>query len=208
MKKIFTIVFMYIAAIIGAGFATGSEIVYYFIRFGNFSFVGIMLTSFGFGIVSYSVLMLCKSKNTKNFDGFIYEILGRKKFLANIIIYIFSMVLLGAMIRAFADIMESLFPLSKRYFALLFAFLCFFIMLLPDKIFTRLGSMLGIIIVLFITLCSLYMLKNRHINVFSNNARIIASSVTYTAYNTIAVIPLLCGMIIPQNNDNKNKNIN
>ena len=62
MKKDFVVSGVYIAAIIGAGFASGSEFVYYFAKFGKLGFLGIVLSSLLFGLMAAWILGISKEK--------------------------------------------------------------------------------------------------------------------------------------------------
>ena len=62
MKKDLMVSGVYIAAVIGAGFASGAEIVHYFAKYHKFGFGGCIISSLLFGIMAWLVLSISKEK--------------------------------------------------------------------------------------------------------------------------------------------------
>ena len=60
MKQIIIASYSFIAAVIGAGFASGQEIMCYFVRFGKLGFPGIVIFAAVFAVFSFSVMCACK----------------------------------------------------------------------------------------------------------------------------------------------------
>lgn len=193
MKNAIKVTLAYLAAVIGAGFASGSETVYYFVRFGNLSFLGVLLASVGFGLAAYIMLSICRKFSINSFDDAITMFCGKKVSLAaGALMCIFMLILLGAMISAFAEMMYIIADAPKTLSALAFCIICYYILCMPSEKIVKWGGIIGFIIVAMIVLCTLYMLKNRTVNVFSNISSIVASSAVYTSYNVFAVFPVLC----------------
>ncbi len=193
MKNALKITLAYLAAVIGAGFASGSETVYYFVRFGNLSFAGVVLTSAGFGFVAYFLLSLCSKYKVYTFEALMNLFCGRKTArFASGLMCLFMLILLGAMISAFVEMMYITFGSPRVLMAFAFCVLCFYMLCVPPEKIVNWGGIAGFIIVFMIVFCAFYMLKNRSVNVFFNFTSMITSSAVYTAYNAFAVCPVIC----------------
>lgn len=193
MKNVLKVTFAYIAAVIGAGFASGSEAVLYFVRYGKVSFFGVLLTGVGLGFFSYIILSACKKYNTYSFDELAEIVCGRR--LAKVItafLYVFMLIMLAAMISGCAEMMFGAFGISMTFTSVAFSCLCFFILLMPAEKIIKWCGVAGGFIVVFIIFCCVYMINFRSRNVFSNLGNSLTSAVFYTSYNFFAVCPLLC----------------
>ena len=193
MKNVLKVTFAYIAAVVGAGFASGSEAVLYFVRYGKVSFWGVLLTGLGLGFFSYVILSSCKKYNTYSFDELTEIMCGKKASkIITTFLYTFMLIMLAAMISGFAEMMFETFTVSKVVTSAAFSCLCFFILLMPGEKIIKWGGVSGGFIVVFICLCCVYMINFRCRNVFSNFGNSLTSAVFYTSYNFFAVCPLLC----------------
>ena len=193
MKNILKISFAYLAAIIGAGFASGSEIIHYFVKFGNISLIGIVLSAAGFGFFAFLTLYLCKQYEKSSFDGIIQAILPPilQKYIKAVISF-FMLIILGGMISAFSMLSQNVFGLSPSIAGIIFSCLCGVILLFPDKSIINQTSVIGGFIVIFICIICVYLINNRCVNVFSQKLHMSTSAVSYTSYNFISVCPFLC----------------
>ena len=193
MKNAFKITFAYLAAVIGAGFASGSEAVFYFVRFGKISFFGILLTSIGFGLFAYLTVEICRRSRAFCFPALAESIMPRTAAIfMRIVLDLFMATILAAMICAFAHTAEFIFGAPPRLAAAGFSILCLLILYLPEEAIINQTSALGIFIVVFICAMCIYMINNRCIDVFSPLSKSIFSSVSYTSYNAASACPLLC----------------
>lgn len=193
MKNVLKVTFAYIAAVVGAGFASGSEAVLYFVKYGKISFLGVILTGIGLGFFSYIILSSCIKYNVYSFDS-LTEILFGKKLSNFICIFLnfFMLIMLGAMISGSAELGFGAFGISKFVSSLIFCVLCYFTLLMDGRKIIKWGGVAGAFIVVFICFCSIYMINFRCQNVFGNFGKTINSALLYTSYNTFAVCPLLC----------------
>ena len=196
MKNCLRIAFAYLAAVIGAGFASGSETVNYFLVHGKISFAGIILASAGFGFFSYILLYSCQKAKCFSFYELTKEIMpGYVCRITNTILFLFMLVLLGAMISAFSYMLYEQTGTPKSAGAFLFSALCFLILINDRNKIITINGMLGIFIVFFICLACIYMINFRCVNVFrAAPVKMTVSSAVYTSYNTFSSAPLLCSM--------------
>ena len=63
--------FSYIATLVGAGFASGQEIVSFFVKFGRYSIVGIVISSVLFALIAYAVLFACAKNKIHTFNEYL-----------------------------------------------------------------------------------------------------------------------------------------
>ncbi len=69
---------VYIGTVIGAGFASGQEILQFFSSFGTIGIVTLLLSGFIFSILGYAIFYISLHQKTYNYKDFIYKLCGRK----------------------------------------------------------------------------------------------------------------------------------
>ncbi len=192
MKSVLKITFAYLAAIIGAGFASGSELLIYFVQYGRLSFLGVVLTSIGFGIIIYHFLYLGHKYKIYSFSKLLckFSSSGFAK-AQDIFVCVFMAVMLGAMTSGFSQMVWDLWQINKFSSSLFFILLCYLPLVLSGDRIIKWGGYIGGFIVVFICLCCVYMINFRTVKVFSNTASVVSSSLIYTSYNAFAVCPVI-----------------
>ncbi len=193
MKNVLKVTFAYIAAVVGAGFASGSEAVLYFVKYGKISILGVILTGIGLGLFSYIILSACKKYDVYSFDKLTEILFGKRvsKFICAFLNF-FMLIMLGAMISGSAELGFGAFGFSKLMSSVLFCIICFFILLMDGEKIIKWGGVAGVFIVVFICFCCIYMINFRCEKVFGNFGNTVKSALLYTSYNTFAVCPVLC----------------
>ncbi|MED1863036.1 hypothetical protein P4V41_06175 [Fictibacillus nanhaiensis] len=68
MKQILQIAATYIGTVVGAGFATGREIVEFFTRYGSAGFAGILISGFLFIVIGTKLMIMAKRLGATSFD--------------------------------------------------------------------------------------------------------------------------------------------
>ena len=69
IRNILSVVCGYVAAVIGAGFASGQEIISFFVKYGKYSIIGVLLSCIIFSVFAYAVLSVCVEKKYRNLFG-------------------------------------------------------------------------------------------------------------------------------------------
>ena len=77
LKKAFIISGVFISGLIGAGFASGSEILFYFSRYSKMGFWGIILSVLIFSFIQYIVLIRSKTLKTFTVDEYFRKIMNK-----------------------------------------------------------------------------------------------------------------------------------
>lgn len=192
MKNILITAYSFVAAIIGAGFASGQEILCYFSVFGRNGFCGIILSCVFFITFTFAVYSFCIKNNINNYSEFLINIpYPFIKKTIYVLTGVFSFAVYSVMLAATGEILYQHFGISQALGALLCVLICSFLFCKGiDKVFS-LNGIIGIFMTTVIIVCCLYILRYREYHVFSNNTRLITSSLTYAGYNLITTTPVL-----------------
>ena len=77
-KTTFQVAATYVGAVMGAGFASGQEIQQFFVRFGRWGLVGIVLSALLFSLLGWGMLDLQERWKITSYPEFFDHLLGRK----------------------------------------------------------------------------------------------------------------------------------
>lgn len=77
-KTTFQVAATYVGAVMGAGFASGQEIQQFFVRFGHWGLVGIILSSALFSLIGWGMLDLQERWKISTYNEFFDHLLGSK----------------------------------------------------------------------------------------------------------------------------------
>lgn len=193
MKKAVLISFAYIAAVIGAGFASGAEIAAFFLQYGRMSFFGLVLAGVFFGVFSYALLTDCIKNEIYDFSGYLAYLMPPfwRRF-TDTAVFVFMAVSLGAMSAAAGEILSFALPAFGG--CLIFSAVCALILTRPIGGLMRINGVLGAVIIFGIMGSCFFIINFRTVQTYSPLAKITASAVSYSAYNSIAGAVFLCGM--------------
>ncbi len=121
---IFKIAAAYIGTVVGAGFASGQEILRFFVAYGAFSLFGIAVSTFLFFFIGYSILMLGRSLKARSHMDIVLYANGRAfGSFFDIVTTLFLFGGLAAMIAGSGAIFSEQFGLPPLYGTLAMAFL-------------------------------------------------------------------------------------
>lgn len=104
---------LFVCTVLGAGFATGQEIMRYFVDYGIIGILGVAVSSGFFGICLY------KTKYYNSFD----EILSELPFCTEVIIFLSFIIFYSAMLSAMGEIIWEFFGINRAITGALMAFL-------------------------------------------------------------------------------------
>lgn len=186
----------YAAAVIGAGFASGQEIVSFFLRYGKMSILGIIVAVFMFSAFSYMVLSCCVSRKIDSYE----ELLGalfKRDYTRKAVEYataFFAACTLCVMTACAGEMGMVCFGVGKIYGALVFSVICCAVFMLNAKKILQINSVLGAVIIFGIVFTCFYILRYREHQTFVNGGTIVLSGASYAGYNLLTVGALLAGM--------------
>lgn len=194
---------VYIGTVLGAGFASGQEMLKFFAFYGFKGMFGLLITGMLFGIVSYQVLTIIHSYKCKSYKEFINIIMGKKSgYFLEIIVMFFMFVGFCAMFAGSGAMFEQRFNMPFYFGVLLMAICCFITFMFDVKGVVTVNSVLAPLLLIGCILIGLYMWFFRSTIVFSTfveSFRIvrdnwISSSIIYVAYNIITAVVVLCSL--------------
>ncbi|GAB6153428.1 membrane protein [Desulfosporosinus burensis] len=113
-KTTFQVAATYVGAVMGAGFASGQEIQQFFVRFGHWGLVGIILSSVLFSLLGWGTLELQERWKVSSYNEFFDRLLGPKlgrwaDWLVSILLFVGMM----AMISGSGALFYEYFRFSK-----------------------------------------------------------------------------------------------
>ena len=193
MKRILLISGAYISAVIGAGFASGSEIILFFLQYGKWSFCGILLSSVMFGLFASVLLSGCLRRGVHSFSQYTQALMGRRlSLLLQGILAVFMLIILGAMCAASGEMAELLFHFPGRWGALLLCLITFLMLLCPERRLMDLSGIIGAFIIAALLFSCWYMVRFRFHEAIKQLTPMAVSAVSYTCYNFLSSAVLLC----------------
>ena len=195
MKNSVLVSLAHIATVIGAGFASGAEVVSYFLIYGRASLFGVVLAGILFSAFSYLVMNGCFENKTYDFLEYVRRIMPVFWQRFTVGIFFLSMVVcLGAMSAAAGEILGDCFLVNKTYAAVAFSLVCGILLCFPVSYITKFNGALGGVIGVGIIFCCVYIMKFRFLETFNSMHKISLSALSYVAYNGMGASVLLCSM--------------
>ncbi len=189
MKKTFEIAFVYIGLVIGAGFASGREILEYFNNSSQKDFSGIILSALCFAFISYIIMCGSSRADTKDFDTFVDITAGSFSPFIKIFMFLFMFCGLFVMMAGSGALLSNAFGVHSRFGIILLTVICFVIFSFDLRGLVAINSvMVPVMIIGMTALCIVSALTDTaHVFAFAGNLRHnpLVSSVCYASYNTI-----------------------
>lgn len=193
MKSVIIVSYSVIAALIGAGFASGQEILCYFASFGRFGILGLLLFSFLLSSFAYTILRHCIAEKTYTYDSFLQIFTSkRSRLITKAVTLAFSVAVYGAMLSACGELFFSITGIAPHITAFIFAIASTAVLSIgSDNLFT-LNAALGVCLVMLIVFSSIYMLSYREYHAFSPQiSTAVESGAVYAGYNLVSLVPVL-----------------
>lgn len=195
MKRDLTVIGVYIAAVIGAGFASGAEIVNYFAKYNKLGIFGILVSAILFGLMAGLILDISKENECYNFGEFMRAVFPKRiADILNAVITIFMVCVFAAMVAGSGEAISELFGRGNIIGVLSVLILTAAVLAFDVRGFMAANGIMAVIIIFGIIGVCFYLLNFREINVFKNNSEWVSAGVVYTGYNILtagAVLPAL-----------------
>ena len=206
-KNIIKIAFVIIGAIIGAGFASGQEIYIFFFSYGTEGIIGIIISCLLLGITIYKTFKIILDNDINNYKEFLEYIIKinnrAKKYIIdiiNVIINIFILITFFIMIAGFGTYLKENLSMPQIIGSTILALLCIIILSKEIKGILKASELIVPILIAFILIIGIKSANGidiQNINKYiikTNHTNWIISSILYTSYNTILLIPTLISM--------------
>lgn len=185
-----------VAAIIGAGFASGQEVLCYFVVFGRHGIWGLAVSSLFFAIFIFSVLAFCVKYHIRAYKDFL-EIFKSKlsRQLIKIVTVVFSLAVFSAMISALAEVITNIIPVSPALAGLIVTIITIAIFVKGTEQAFSLNGFIGIGLIFLMAFAIMYILTWREIHTFSPVViRSVADGFVYSGYNLVTLTPVLISL--------------
>lgn len=186
MRNIFLVSFSYAAALVGAGFASGQEIISFFVRYGRMSFIGVALAALLFGVFAAVILCGCIESSTVCYSEYLEGIMPKPvRCVTEVLTLVFGLSVFCVMASCCGEMGYALFGIDTKWGVISMCIICALIFVLGTDGAMNLNAVLGFIIVIGIIACCFYILTYREHQTFSNNTKMAASSLSYSGYNLL-----------------------
>lgn len=202
-SNILKVAFLYMATIIGAGFASGQEIIQFFSIYYKGGFLGIILAGVLFAAVGYIVLSKVYNERIKSYDEFLFPMMGY--FLGRLtefIVMLFMSCVMSVMVAGLGNVLTSLTGIDYIYCVAISAAACLIAIMTNIKGIVALSSFLSPFLIAGIIFIGCYILLSKDTSVFSIAGGVkkitnnwVVSSILYVSYNTILSVVILTGML-------------
>ena len=202
-KDTFKIISIYIGTVIGAGFASGREIIDFFGVYGLKGLLGMIICGCIFASIGGFFLSSIYELKIRNYRELLNYIFGDKlSLIIETIIAIFLFVGFSIMLSGSGAIFSEEFNLPHSFGIYLMAVLCFIVFIFSIKGLSLINTILvPILIVGIVFLSSSLMLKegftfsNAEGVRFTNKGNFISSSILYCGFNSLLVTVVLSSLL-------------
>lgn len=200
MKDILKVVFVIIGTMIGAGFASGQEMYLFFFSYGMEGFIGILISSLIMGVVIYKTFQIVDRYGIYTYKDFLDILIKKRqkiKPIINTVINLFILITFFIMIAGFGAYFEQELGINGLIGSSILAIATFVIFMTSVKGVVKANEILVPILITFlviigiINLKDVYLLELNHYLIRSNSSSFILSSILYSSYNSILLIPVL-----------------
>ena len=194
---------IYAASIIGAGFASGQEIMQFFSAYKTGGFWGILLAGILFSAVGCIVLDKVYSERIRNYEEFIFPVFGwRLGWIIETAATVFVFCMYSIMTAGSGQILAQLTGIKFKSAVLIMGIICTFLIMTNIKGISVFSSVLTPVLTAGIILTGLYIIIMKESPVFSITVYIsritknwFFSSLLYVSYNSILSVMMLCSML-------------
>lgn len=197
IKSILKIAFVYIGTVMGAGFASGQEMLVFFAVHDKQGIYGIILTSLLFFVIGWIVLRLILEFQYTSYKDFISDITGEK--IATIfeaIVIIFMFTCFSAMIAGCGALLKQKLEIPYIVGCLALSIICYFTFLYGTKGIVIINSFLAPVIIIGFFVLVIYIWFFNQVSTSATSSIVlqnnwVKSSVLYISYNIITAIVIL-----------------
>lgn len=191
------------ATIIGAGFASGQEIVRFFSSYYEGGFYGIILAGILFSVIGYIVLDKVYRERIRNYEEFLFPTVGWfLGWIMEVIVSLFMLSVFCIMIAGMRNIVSNILGIPYIYSAIIMSICCILVILTDIKGVVTISTFVTPVLITGIVAVGLYIILYRDIEVFNVMGQFKAvtenwffSALIYVSYNSIISIVVMCGML-------------
>lgn len=202
LKNIYKITMVIMGTIIGAGFASGREIYIFFEQYGIKGLIGIILSGILTGFIIYKTLTIIKNNSIYNYEEFLQDINKNHNKINRYIKIIVNSFLMGSffiMVAAFSAFIKQNYGIAIYISSGIFSLICYIVFEKSLNGIMKINSFLVPFLLIFILIIGIKNVSNlEQETIYLHNREssfiFIISSMLYTSYNSIILIPVLVSM--------------
>ena len=204
-KNQWAVCFVYIATVIGAGFATGQEVYTYFVSCGVFGLLGIGLASLLLGVSCFRVLWRVHRDRISSFDAYLKAIMpcGMAK-IVDVVVSLFLLCGFCVMAAAFGTTLQEHYGWIKWLCCLGLCAVCFLIFLRPVDLLVKVNALLApimIVGILLASICVIFLRDTAPVFSFLSHGKLAKNAfgfwwpaLLYVSYNSLLACVILVTM--------------
>ena len=202
MKNVNKIIMVIIGTLVGAGFASGREIYLFFGKYGAKGLLGIIISGVLSTFIIYTVLKNINENQIYNYPEFLEKInLNHKKInkIIQIIVNSFLLISFFIMIAAFSAFISQNYQISKYISSTIIVLICYIVFEKSLQGMMKINSIIVPFLLFFIIFLGiknvqyLFQIKPQF-ELQVETGKFLISSILYTSYNSIILIPILVSM--------------
>lgn len=187
---------LYIAATIGAGFASGKELFLFFTKYQDLSKYALGLSGVLFILVGFIILDYIRIHRPENMNDLFSGLVGKNfSIILSILISFFLVGVLSIMLSGMANILKEIAGISYDTSGILVTLLCFVILIFGIRAIVTLSQLVTPLLIIGIIVLSIVLLKTDSIATTYTNSIITynwgISAVIYIAYNILITVIVL-----------------
>jgi len=202
-RNIFRVACIYATSVIGAGFASGHEIMQFFSVYNAGGFFGIILAGILFSAAGSIMLGKVYSDRIRNYEEFIFPVFGwRLGWVVEIAVTVFTLFIFCIIIAGSGRVVSARLGIQFKYASLLMGIICMVLILADIRGLAVLSSVVTPVLILGITLAGIYIIFFRDTEafiIFGNLDRLtrnwLVSSLLYVSYNSIPAFIVICSLL-------------
>jgi uncharacterized membrane protein YkvI len=202
-RYIIKVASIYMAAIIGAGFASGQEIVQFFTSYYRGGFFGILLAGVLFSLIGAVVLDKVYTQRIRNYDEFIFPSVGYFfGWVMQIAVTLFMLSLFSIMLAGMGNILNEKLGIPFNVGVMLMVVLCLAFILNDIKGIVLLSTLVTPVMIIGIPIVGFYILAFKDTSVFSIAGTYtgmthnwLFSALLYVSYNSLMATVILSNLL-------------
>ena len=197
MIEVISITLVIIGALIGAGFASGQEIISFFYIYGKNGIYGILIMSILIGIFIYKSLKIIYQKQVYNYNDFLNLFIKNTK-IRNVILWIVNVLLLVSfyiMVAGFGAYFEQEIGINRIIGSIVLNLLCVIVFFSNIKGVLKASNFIVPFLIFFIFFIGIKnIVQIRTIDFYQMKNNWILSMLIYNSYNFILLMPVLISL--------------
>ena len=192
----FKIAIVYASVFLGAGFASGQELIRYFVGFGPMGAVGLVLAGALFALTGWAALNICHRVQVTTYNGLMQHLLGKRLGIATEwLVAVFLFCLFVAMLAGAGATAQQAFNIPFTVGAGVVGFLVFLVLIFGLDGVVKINLVLAPLMMLGGFFVGLYAFLAASRPVFAGLGGVhsgwVITAVVYASYNLVTGIPVL-----------------